>query len=329
MTNFSSPLFTIEVPKNVGLSDQVWHLDQLYHLGRSPSYTYVHSPFTCPRSYRSSWWQKIGFYLKKGFFSTQQADRLIKFLGLEDLEPNINNSYFRKWQKIIINIDKILEKNTDLDISQLKQIIQSNSSAKEIIYVFSTEGLYPFTFQIDQLIQQAESKGIAQDLNFADQYWQARSKMPINIPFDPNKIKILLHIRKGDTACVQLNHKTIYTHGAMAKIANSFEELNGYFRKPVEDREYHLILHKIFAKYGNQAFSTIVISDGYNGTFRTILKSLLKEQIYLNFKEIIQLIIMQLSANSKFEDFLSYSDTSIIIGEYNQNLLKSIQASVC
>ena len=98
---------------------------------------------------------------------------------------------------------------------------------------------------------------------------------------------------------------------------------------PIAVFEFDNLLQKIFAKYGEDNFSVMIISDGYKRTFDLIKFALKRGEIKLNRSELKQLYQIERNANKEFEFFSKYSNCTICIGETIGKLFKSIHELVC
>ncbi|NJR44882.1 MAG: hypothetical protein HC775_03210 [Hyellaceae cyanobacterium CSU_1_1] len=314
--------FFTAIPLNVGIGDQTDQISMLYTLGSSCAYKYVHTPLVCERSTLSSFIvRKIHKHIG---FPRKSSDRLIKFLGLDKHELNINDNKFLGYQILDVNLYKLLQENNISNIFDLRKCINTIIPFSErIIYSFVwTPKMYLLKSKIQSLIDSAKVDKSTLKFKFAEKYWKARESWPLALPFDENKIKIAVHLRKGDTACIHLNNKVI--DAWKLKYINSIDDAK---YKQAETVDYHFLLQKIFTRYGEDKFSVVVLSDGYKRTFRRITKAMLQGK--LRIYDLIELNSMERKYNEKFNIFTQHQNIFTIIGESEENLLKSIHAIIC
>lgn len=314
--------FFTAIPLNVGIGDQTDQISMLHALGRACAYKYVHTPFVCGRSTLSSLIvRRISKHI--GFLRKNSA-QLIKFLGLDKHELNINDNKLLGYQILDVNLYKLLQENNISNISDLRKHIEVIIPFSEgIIYSFVwTPRMYLLKSKIQSLIHSAKVDKSTLKFEFAEKYWQAREYWSVALPFDKNKIKIAVHMRKGDTACIHLNNKVI--DAWKLKYINSIDEAK---YKQADILEYYLLLQKIFTRYGEDKFSVVFLSDGYKRTFRRIKTAMLQGK--LSIYDLIKLNSIERRYNEEFKIFAKHPNISTIIGESEEKLLKSIHAIIC
>jgi hypothetical protein len=328
--------FTVNLPRDVGLSDQLWHLSKLYSLGIALSYTYVHTPFRCPRSYSVGYLETIIIQLKKLLktpvdIRKSSADKLIKFIGLDKHDLNISDTQFRKYKIIEINLDKILGESEIPSASDFKKNIEfSDLSLKSVIYCFVSQGIYKFEAKIDQIISSVKlDDSTIKYLDLPEKYWRAKKLFPVNIPLENSRVNVVIHIRKGDRTQIKLNKKIVSIFGSSVNLVNS----NGAREKPntelLNTKNSYNIIQKIFSKYGENIFSVVVISDGYQRAFHAIVSAVIRGKIKLKIEELKQLYKIKKTLNREFDIFSSLPNVSLVVGESKKNLFKCIHAIIC
>jgi tetratricopeptide (TPR) repeat protein len=144
----------------------------------------------------------------------------------------------------------------------------------------------------------------------------------------PSKIKILLHIRLGDTAIIRLsNNSLISCHGKKGKQVdgkNPPEKINSIeeaARPPVNVSDFVAIYNFLSSQFRREHFYITVISDGYDRGFDDIYNS--KHKLKLNQHEVNQISILRQKYKQEFFQTMSFAD-QIIYGENDQNLINSI-----
>lgn len=327
-------LFTIKfVGVNSGLSDMLVRLCSMYKLGKALSYNYIHTPFICKRSYPLNYLDKT---LKK-IVGDKIYYTLNKFIGLDKCEMNIFERRFFYYKIVEINIEDLLNEPSIYNISSLKNSIENNNNTVPIIYSFLTTGkFYKFDTQskIDNLLQNVV--GIEDFRNLVTKnYWKAREKWSVPLPFDETKVKIVVHIRRGDRACINLGKRVICLHGHKTAIVtngnNMIEQAKDLletenFSRPSTVSEIMLILQKIFDIYGKNNFSAIVLSDGYNRAFKVIKSNINNGQLNLSKSELNQLAIVERDCYKEFLIFSDDRNMSTIVGESKNNFFRSVHA---
>jgi hypothetical protein len=325
--------FTVRLPYWVGLSDQLCHLVRLYLIGRALSFTYVHTPLAFPRSYNKSFSEKTVDYIKYIFNKIQRrkkfyGDGLARFCGLDHHELNISDDQFKGYRKVQVHLDKYFSETDVCDIASLQAYISSLRSYSEpVIFSLNTAGIYAFNAKIDYLLASANIKEefVLEQLKLAENYWKTRQKKPIRIPFATDKIKIAIHIRRGDTACFTLGGKIISVFSETVKIVDNMADIQDPARKPIEAEVFYRLLQNIFSQYGEENFSVIVLSDGYERAFKAISAAINQGIISISHTDLASI---KTQISSEFALFNKHSNVSLIIGESRAKLFKSIHAIV-
>ncbi|MEQ8995315.1 MAG: hypothetical protein RID53_02285 [Coleofasciculus sp. B1-GNL1-01] len=328
--------FTVKLPEQVGLSDQLWHLSKLYTLGIALSYTYVHTPFKCPRSYNVGYFETViekskSILNKFTSINSSSTDKLIEFIGLDKHELNISDQQFELCNIVEINIDEILKDDKINSTSDLKKCIEYfGLYSKEKIYSFVTKGIYKFESKIEQIVRSANlDDSTIKKLKLPEKYWKAKEKFSGKFSIDNSKVKITLHIRKGDRTCINLNGKLVSVFASSIKVIDSTDYRDELKQSLMDTTKAYNLIQEIFNKYGEEYFSVQVLSDGYQRTFFTIIWAMVRGKIKLNLNDLKQLHKTKKALSKEFNDFLRFSNISLVVGESKQNLFQSIHAIVC
>lgn len=322
--------FTVRVGM-AGLGDQLNQLSYLFAIGKALSYTYVHTPFVCPRSSSVSLYSRLKRRLSHYIHCLNNDDRVVKFIGLDRHDLNIDDTYFHGYQTVDVNLEYVLSGNTNPTISQIKQYIETLVSFRQnVLYSFNwTPQLYDMIPELDHLISNLTESGENIGFDFAERYWKARASDPVALPFDDNKVTIAIHIRRGDTACIRLNGRLIATLGTV-RFIDSIREASDQWMEQIDTYEYYDCLTALFNRYGEDTFSVVVLSDGYDRTFKLIRHKSNLYNLHLSSDELIQL--NKLKHNYEKEEmqiFKQHLNVSTIIGESERNLFHSIHAIAC
>ena len=313
-------LFTA-IPLNAGIGDQTDQISILYALGKACEYKYVHTPFTCDRSTLGSLiTRKLARHVK---YLRKSSSQLIEFLGLNRHELTITDNTFQEHKILDINLYELLQRNNIFTIADFKKCIGTAPIYKHTIYSFVwTPKMYLLKHKIQSLIDSTKIDRNRLQFNFNEKYWQAKKHLSVALPWDENKIKVAVHIRKGDTACVRLDRKIID-----AWRLQYIDNINDSKYQHTDISEYYFFVREIFNRYGADKFSVVLISDGYKRTFRRIKTAML--QCKLNIYDLPQLKIIERKYYEELEMFDKHPNISTIIGESEDKLFKSIHAVVC
>ncbi|MBW4425026.1 MAG: hypothetical protein KME50_11375 [Nostoc desertorum CM1-VF14] len=344
--NKKETFFTVKLVKS-GLADMLWQLSLLYRLAQLLDYTYVHTPINYDKRYRLNFLGKTIKKIENAINKLIKIDRYShitsNFLGLDRLKYNINEQKFIKYKIIEVPISEIYQEDKISDIEQLKKYVEEfinevNPTSKKVIYCLTfTPELYKGlrAFHLYDLLNNADPEAIALNplkFQLSESYRKAREHRPVNIPFDAAKIKVVIHLRKGDRMLVNVNKKVIGVLSTKVKVVESLSDLseweNNNYSNSNETYKAYNLLQKTFDKYGKDNFSVIVMSDGYERTFQNIRHAISKGEITLSQEEKRQLYLAEKIANQEFGIFSQHSNVYTIIGESEKNTFPSIHAIV-
>jgi hypothetical protein len=315
-------LFTVRLPISAaGLNDKIHALTTLYCLGKACSFTYVHTPFDCPRSYPYNFILSLVEKTTSMPLRSILSQRIIKFLGLDRFELNIDKKIHHSILEV--NLEEILLNNNLHNISQLKSHLLSlrNESNRSILVFTWTYQMYSFANKLYSLLAEFEEFNPVKEvpsLKLSENYWEARKKYPICVPFDDTRVKIVIHIRKGDVAPIILKDGTVLV-----------EEPQEELFKSGDTKCYFCLLEKIFDRFDSELFSVIVLSDGYRPAFREVRSRIRKRKLSLSPDQKNELFLLEKQLNSEFDCFLRFKDVSVIIDGTEEDLFKSIHALAC
>lgn len=351
--------FTIEVKnKYIGISDILTRLYKTYCLGIALSYSYVHKPFFCRRSLPNSTLDRIlrkisGFNEAKPSHFNRENDLFVaNFIGMGN---SGDNSDFNTRPNITIDIARVLDSELFQNIGELKSRIEDSISPLRSITInfLVTDKIYndKVSANFQKLfgstsLEDCHSSEVGKSFKeFAStRYWQARSRQPVSISFDKNKIRLLVHIRRGDQVWIKLQDKMLLMYGneflILDQSANSSQNpdmqsslslsLPNKFRKPVSIDVIKKVLEQLFLEYGRNAFSTIVISDGYKRAYQNLNHALSSGRIKLSQSDKKQMNVFFKQQQKEIVDFARYVNAELILGEDSKvKFMKSVHAVVC
>ncbi|MFZ5802064.1 MAG: hypothetical protein ACOY3K_02980 [Candidatus Omnitrophota bacterium] len=204
------------------------------------------------------------------------------FLGLTAGEKTHRAFILWKCRKVILTLPEILEAYQ----AGKDPVIEAIRAArgKSLFFTFVFEYCKHLTASPPNTIQKHVTEQLHSPIDvrsnrpfrFQEKYFSRRRRDGLADPFAPGKIRIALHIRRGDLVHFELEDKILFPF-ALGKVNSpvygSFgvqmkEEAN---RKGVEYirtrsaavSRYVLFLERIFALYGEDLFDVLVFSDGF------------------------------------------------------------------
>ena len=357
--------FTYHLSAQAGLSDQLERFNLCHKLGVSLGYKYAHTPFVASRS-SDNLDSFLGF---NDYFPLKVEDPVLvncKIVTI-DLEALFQNHTFNNLQELqdfirqfVLNIftsskkrtlviftlkrGKLLGKGLVPRISSLLNKLSRLQKRQNLIGKMSgwVNSLAPMGYLSDWVNSQLQDKpslvGTLVDwlqsprpdqLDFRSIYFQARKKRPIKSRFTDGKVKLLVHIRQGDTAVIETPWQTFVPLWKLQKQKKSPEilDINKVGDQYVPVHEYFSFLRQFLTCFNDSTFSIIVSSDGYKRGFG----KLYAYRHFLNFTD-EQLRELRNAEESydqeKFAQFKTLENSLCLVGETDENLIDLIHSSI-
>jgi len=344
--------FSVDIKnKYIGASDILNQLSVGYRLGKMMSFSYIHKPFTCRRSLPNS----LTKLIERRLLSPSQEDDLFvaKTFGLAN--SGFQDSTLAEANlPTIIDIAKLLKNNPNSSIDDLKKEIQCSGNplvSGYFCFLISDDIYAPdIRDKVKQFLRESSLEVDEVDLSDRDFklftsscYWKSQKLKPINKIFDDNKINVLVHIRGGDRAWVELGEKTILMHGYDLLLLDR-ERSNSsnwqahiptvlsrkFSQKPISAERIGEILDKITEKYGVTDFSYTIISDGYWRTIKELTTAILGSRLSLSSSELIQLTQALVKQQLQLMMLARRPNTQLLIGENSkEKFAQSVHAMAC
>lgn len=348
--------FTIQTIKGSGLGDQLGtQFSRLYGLGKAFGASYLYTPISFHRSIKPRWYELLQsilfklryilfFYIGQNLFSNsvnviflqfeKKMDASLKryedndlgdFLGLKYINDG-NNGELENPSFCDIYMDDFFESTLLFrfcDFQAYVNALMKDKMNSTILRFNWTGKMWALIPKIDQLLKEA---GLDKDIILRNTFSSGFWKQHIQIFSD--KTNIVFHIRCGDSTTVQLGKRELIVYDKF--LYESVDEMIEIFkidpdRISVLPEEYNQVYDQIVSKVGLEKISLSIISDGYELTYRNLLRNLLKRKcaIRLSGKEKKILAQKIKEFNVVFKNF---THAKLIIGESDQNLQDSIYA---
>ncbi|MGD1698623.1 tetratricopeptide repeat protein [Dapis sp. BLCC M229] len=308
--------FTI-IPGYAGFTDQLLQFMMFYKLGLSLGWKYIHTNFSSNRS----------------------SQKVYDFLGFNQYwSANIKDAGLSNYSLIYLRFD-------DRNLSDLKAINSLNELQKycnnlldkynftknDIMAIFRLGGLSKARSKILSLVN-SEIPDYQDNLNFRKIYFE-HSQDTVNVKkvFDPQKIKLLIHIRAGDIAHIKTPWGLIKSIKRMQdesrKFDKDFNRINCFVNQvnSLDVDDYYQFTQEFIYCLGKQNISIGIFSDGYKRAFDFIQKNV--QQMKLTTEEILEIFQLSNSYESEqFRRFNNLENCTCIIGENDEKLFDLIRS---
>jgi molybdopterin converting factor small subunit len=333
---------------DVGFTDLMMRWSCLYKLGTSLGYQYVHVPLNCkfsPRifeflGFNDAFLTKIDVLLGLQFFGRRMAynymnfdysllssSHPIKVFIQKTTRKIIESLLFNKYKFVDIPLsEKTLEKYSidtcDKLQEFLKKIINKRATNTNKVIILRLQ-LAGGRKRIYALIN-SKILDFPDGLNLRLSYYKVRQKRILESKSENKKIKILVHIRQGDTAIIETPWDSfIPVYGS-----KSFVELSsphdGAYADLIDIEEYYSFVQKLITYFDRDIFSFVVSSDSYDKAFALLRENLDKLEFTSN--QIEDLKEVESKYRKKYDLFKLLEKCELLIGENDENLFSLIDA---
>lgn len=335
--NNQNVFFTIIPTRVSGFTDKLNQFSALYRLGRNMGYNYYHTDFKSPRSSNYSEFNSDDSFLEFGKkiirkmsskFTNKINSDVFYSIGfnqfMKEKNKNLNLSNFAK---IDINLEKDLIINEKIDSLEclenfIKETLSNCRNPNKLIVLRmkqSGRSLLKFIFSDIPLLHD--------QLNLREKYFELRKNFESVSKFDDKKLKILVHIRQGDTAVIKTPWNTyISVYALYEMIEDEFVELNSLdelkSHKHIDINVFKKFIQKLLEVCGEKNISLLIFSDGFKRAFAKVEYN--KDKLNLTKRQIK--LLMKSSKEYDYDYFkaLNNIDAKRVIGESKQKLFALI-----
>lgn len=352
--------FTAFVPneENPGFTDIISRWYSLYKLGKMLGYEYVHDPLYCKYTplvfnflgLNKAFTITINQFLNLNNFGINKVYKLLDVVTLFDYHYSPINSgkiKFKKIRLISSKITKYLIKNLffskqniidiPVEINDLKQESIKNindyvafieqkiaqiSLDKETVLIRLYLRLNARKYYYTLLYQDKQTS--VNKLNLRSLYFKQRQIDPIESKFTSDKVKLLIHLRLGNTAVIKTPWNTfISVYGSSFKEFDTTQKK--FYADPIDVEDYFNFVQGLMSFVNEKDFSFVVSSDGYKNAFSLIYKN--QDKLKFSPSQLEQMKQAEINYEKKFEMFKELNNTKLIIGE-NDDKLNSFLHSI-
>ena len=301
--------FTID-PHETGFADSLDKFDVLYKIASSLGLKFVY----------------CGFHLKNTHSDIQFIYDLQKFLGIFSNDVSVYDKEFDNYP---------LKEFDILDLINSKQKIKDQSN--EILLIRWYWKYYEKIDVLKDIYNKLDNKYSYDFIGNYDTAQKQRDNFYIKSPFKTDKIKVAVHVRRGDISIIEINggaydcltghfsntmkDASIYREESVVKNGIKIKSGKLYIR----DEDFILFINKIKQKYNNNV-EVVVCSDGYKFNKNTNIELYQKLMKYLNQNNIPFETYIDIVKKHNNVNFSLYENCTKIVGIDDQHNFKSIRA---
>ena len=354
--------FTCLSQHSLGFTGQLLVFDFMYRLGLALDYRYLHTPLSAPRS-SDAIYNFLGInqqFTESAPHNIDDHYSTVTIVFNQLIYKHRPESFDEMKRLVRKHVDKraqrIDKRRPILAVFRLDKISQLSTRPPWFlsnwrIALERPEFLHPrmlFSrtkswltaqgqFTLGQTVQKmwrmnkdAQQQG-AGSFDFRGAFEEKQATIPSQQLFASDKVRLLVHIRKGDTAVIKTPWNTYQAiarereHLATSSYLES-DELAKTNPSYVQLSEYENFLRSLSAQFSGDLFSTIVSSDGFERSFQLMLE----RWDWYGFSAEQKQQMTQHALNydqEQFSPFWELPNTSVIVGETDENLFTLIESA--
>jgi len=325
-------------PTKGGFADQLQELAIFYRLGRSLGYQYVHRPLRTARSTkphgiaaritRRAFWplRALGARVApETFFDVYEFLGVNEYLAKAHSAPRSH----RPWRIEVFLSDGVLREHGVSTFDGLRRHVSNvvetspHHGRSDLLVEFSLRR----DVQWFALVLQPGSDDARLDLRTA--YALTRRDRPLRSMFASDALRILVHVRQGDTALIETPWGSYVS--VWGRVSNwmterrSIDEIDT--NRIIRESDYYAILERLHAVLGNGPISSLVFSDGYDRAFRILRDGMRKRRIAWTSEQVAAVENQVLDYEHEcFRSFRSLDSCTAVVGETRDHLCNLIES---
>lgn len=353
-TENRKPIYFTILPSNAGFTDQLFQFSTFYKLGLSLGYVYLHSDFANTRPGAEDIYDFLGFnahfaesrltgktkayrsmgtnncFGKEGASWKNKLKRKVKFWTAYKL-------LFRGFNFIDIGMGQSvpLGDNTE-PVEGLKHLIgelvsrkcKRNSKKKNVVRFYLTSGR-AFFGEMAPLINQ-QIPYFQDHLDLRSTYFKLRETKPLPSRYIDGKLKLLVHIRLGDTALIETPWHSfipLWSDLCISPLKEYPDKSDELFSQVMDVDDFAYFLKKFNALFATDDLSIAVFSDGHKTAFKELFRQI--DDLKLSDDKIHALReSAPTHEEKKFSIFDDVKNCVRLVGETNEDLQELVHSAL-
>lgn len=346
--------FTI-IPSKAGFTDQLFQFSTFYKLGLSLGYIYLHSTFVNEREGSEGIFDFLGFNEYFGQNKLTDSQKVYRLMGVDNRFSTENISlkskiirkirfwvhyllFFREFNFIDIGIgDRQPGSAIDGSLDSIKDVISkavsrrgsSSPKKKNIVRFHLCEHGKYFFGKLAPLINR-EIPYYQDGLNLRSKFLKFRERKPVKSRFADGNIKLLVHIRLGDTALIETPWHSfipLWSGRSLLPLKEYPDKHSDIFGKVLDVSDYARFLERFNNFFVPDNFSTVIYSDGYKASFREVFGHIRDLDLDTDSQRALKDAELTYEEN-RFSVFDNMVNSVRRVGENDADLQELIQASL-
>lgn len=306
-SDVSDTYFTVWT-NDVGFTDKLCQFNAFYKLGRSLNYFYVHSPLQSPRSSLCAF----------------------DFVGLNQYLSNSARRPIANFSYLDIPIGQPLLEKTGRSFDNLqnyirKRVAQAQAQTSQSLVVrfgIGTGGrdVYPIIHK--------GCSCLPDEVDLFTIYREARRLEPRQSLFTDNKIRVLVHMRQGDTAVIETPGQTFISvwNAKPKEYMQEFDSFEQLSKDHIEVEPFYDFALAFQLQFEDQ-LSLVFCSDGYRAAFDDLFQKI--ETFHLDDQRMESLQkLREIYDYRKYSSFNSFSEAVVQVGETDQNFCDLVNSAI-
>ena len=304
---------------NIGLADTLYKIDSLYSLGEYLGFNYAFRQLKAQRT-SASIMDDLG--INDALRNSTQIT--------EDIRNSCN--YFE-----LVLPDTLIRQSSSIQtikefiFSEIKPAI-NRDNRDLFLFLKSFYNRKGALLHLRQLLRNAgvSTTFLRDKIKPIKHYHLARKTRKKVRQKKDNKIKILIHIRRGDTYCFQLSDRTLISAwGPFNVVPNKPVKVNSLAQCPyyqINNQAYLDIIEGLADQFGASKLKLMIASDGHDRGIQRIMQ--FSEDLNLSITQIDEIKTLGKLLDRQIKSDFSQYDSEFFIGESNYNLLHTIDSII-
>jgi hypothetical protein len=202
-------------------------------------------------------------------------------------------------------------------------------SGRKNVVRFNLTGGRSFFGELAPLINQ-QIPFFPDDLDLRASYFLRRKDNPVTSRFGSGRLKVLVHIRLGDTALIATPWHTfipLWSDLCISPLKEYPDKRDPLFLQVMDEADFAPFLHKFSSIFGTDDASFAIFSDGYKTAFKELFRNISDLHLDRNRTDALKASVASYEA-SRFSIFDDIQKSVRLVGESNLDLQELVHCSL-
>ncbi|MFW2440399.1 MAG: hypothetical protein ACN4GR_13635 [Arenicellales bacterium] len=329
-------------PTEAGFTDQLMQFDAFYKLGRSLGYTYIHKKIYSERSsfedtpylgfvYRNKLFRRFHRKLIRRVLRIFAFD-VYSFLGFNEYLQSLGkHRLLLKAGKLDICIGKDTIQKEGISCFEdlhnyVRRKVERHNKRNSGLLVTLRLGNRPGDRGFFSLVYRKFPE-LPDNLSLYQAYKNKRKNRPWRSQYKKGKLRVLVHMRQGDTALLKTPWDTYIPLDRLIKQATELNSIECTGTNHINPDDYVQFVKNVFVNFSPDEYSVVFASDGFGRAFQ-LLMAKIKEFNYSQEQINALNEFRKTYDRQEFEKCNSIPNSVVSVGESTGNLKDLIHGAL-